>query len=148
MARGRLPLPGNHDERLWLDTPYRRPSRFNALARRRATWAAAQLGPRRGDLLRRLPRRLRLSPAPGQDLPIVHADVRDPLEGDALAPDTTDAALAARFGGAAARVIAFGHRHQAAVRAWEAALLVNVAAVSLPRDGRPLTACTPLGACN
>ena len=72
--------------------------------------------------------------------------MRDPLAGDAMAPDTTDAELAARFGGAAARVIAFGHHHRPAVRALEEALPVNVASVSMPQDGRPLAAFTLLGA--
>ena len=40
-------------------------------------------------------------------------------------------------------LIALG-RHQSAVRAWAEALLVNVASVSMPQDGRPLAAFTLL----
>jgi hypothetical protein len=106
--------------------------------RRQEPWAVAQLGTRRIDLLKRLPQQLRFSPAPGQDLLIVHASPHEPLRGHAATVATSAAELGQLYGGTGARVIAFGHYHAAFVRDWAEGTLVNVASVSLPNDGRPL----------
>jgi predicted phosphodiesterase len=131
---------GNHEELLWQDDPDEVAGPFTALVHRQIPWLIGQLGDRRLDLLRRLPRRLRLSPAPGRDLLIVHASPSNELRGHAATPETGPDELRARYGGARARAIAFGHYHQPFVREWDEGLLVNVASVSLPKDGRPLAA--------
>ena len=131
-------LQGNHDENLW--DPHDLDGPFAELVRRQDPWVVRQLGDRRMALLRRLPRQLRLSPAPGQDLLIVHASALDNLHGHAAMPDTDEAELHLRYGGTGARVIAFGHYHQSFVREWAEGTLVNVASVALPKDEQPLAA--------
>ena len=140
LERGCVPLLGNHDEMLWQDAPDEPVGPYTELVHRQIPWAISQLGTRRLDLLRRLPRQLRLSPAPGQDLLIVHASHANHLYGHAATPTSDEAELRDRYGGANARVIAFGHYHEAFVREWAEGFLVNVAAVSLPVDGQPLAA--------
>lgn len=137
VERGVVMLQGNHDDfTARHDAP---PGPWAALYRRRLPWCIARLGPERIERLRRLPRQLRLSPAPGDDLLIVHASMHD-RAGRAAAPATDSATLHAWYGGASARVIAFGHWHEAFVRQWEEGTLINVASVSLPKDGLPLAA--------
>ena len=132
-------LLGNHDRLLFDPDAEQLTGPFAMLVRRQLPWGVAQLGERRLDHLRRLPRQLRLSPAPGQDLLIVHASLHD-VSGHAATPTSDEAELRACYGGANARVIAFGHWHQSFVRQWDEATLVNVASVSLPKDGQPLAA--------
>lgn len=131
-------LLGNHDELLWDPESEHLTGPYATLVRRQEPWARAELGGRRIDLLRRLPRQLRLSPATGQDLLIVHASPRDHLRGHAATVETDEEELHRLYGGAGARVIAFGHFHKAFVREWEGGTLANVASVSLPKDGEPL----------
>jgi predicted phosphodiesterase len=131
-------LLGNHDVLLWDQDADEVTGPFAALVRQQEPWAVAQLGTRRIDLLKRLPRQLRLSPAPGQDLLIVHASPREPLRGHAATADTSPEELAQLYSGAGARIIAFGHYHTAFVRDWAEGTLVNVASVSLPTDRQPL----------
>ena len=140
IEQGCVLLLGNSDEMLWQQDPDELDSPFTALIQRQIPWAITRLGSRRLDLLRRLPRRLRLSPAPGQDLLIVHASPSDLIHGRAATPDTGPHELREWYGGTGARVIAFGHYHQSFQREWEQGLLVNVASVSLPKDGQPLAA--------
>ena len=136
---GCLLLLGNEDARLW-DGPHDQPgSPFSELIARQVPWYLDQLGDPRLDALRRLPRQLRLSPAPGQDLLIVHASPGE-VGGHAATPDADEEKLRECYGGAGARVIAFGHWHQSFVREWAEGTLVNVASVSLPKDGQPLAA--------
>jgi hypothetical protein len=52
--------------------------------------------------------------------------------------------VAAAYGGTGAGAIAFGHYHLSFVRPMPFALLINVASVGLPLDGRPLAAYTVL----
>lgn len=131
-------LLGNHDVLLWDPDAEEVTGPFAALVRKQEPWAVKQLGTRRIDLLKRLPQQLRLSPAPGQDLLIVHASPLEPLRGHAAMANTGPEELQQRYGGARARIIAFGHYHAAFVRDWAEGTLVNVASVSLPNDGRPL----------
>jgi predicted phosphodiesterase len=131
-------LLGNHDVLLWNPGMEELTGPYAELVRRQEPWAVSQLGTRRVELLRRLPQQLRLSPAPGQDLLIVHASPAEPLRGHAATAETDAEELRRLYGGAAARVIAFGHYHDAFVRDWEEGTLVNVASVSLPKDGKPL----------
>ncbi len=138
--RGCLLLIGNEDERLWAPQNEQIDSPFTELIRRQIPWVLEQLGPQRLERLQRLPRRVRISPAPGRDLLIVHASPSDFLHGYAADPGMTDEQLRDCYGGANARVIAFGHYHQPFAREWDEGLLVNVASVSLPKDGQPLAA--------
>lgn len=133
-------LLGNHDVVLWTKDANYPPGPFTELVRRQEPWAAAELGTRRIDYLKQLPHRLRLSFAPQHDLLIVHASYHDPLRGFAATADTAPEELQQLYGGAHAQMIAFGHYHTAFTRTWAEGTLVNVASVSLPKDGLPLAA--------
>lgn len=138
VERGCTLLLGNHDvlHEVHDATPN---TAFGAMIQRQLPWCIAQLGGERIDALRRLPRQCRLSLAPGHDLLIVHASLRD-VGGHAASPLTDEQVLRECYGGANARVIAFGHWHESFVRSWAEGVLVNVASVSLPKDGQPLAA--------
>lgn len=140
VERGCVLLLGNHDQLLWAPFAEELSGPFAKTVREQIPWAVSQLGGERLDQLRRLPRQLRLSPAPGQDLLIVHASVSDPVHGNAGTPESTEAELCQWYGGAHARAIAFGHYHQPFTREWNGVLLANVASVSLPKDDAPLAA--------
>lgn len=141
---GCLCIMGNEDELLW-DAPPEpgEGSPFAPIMRARLGPTIAAMGADRLAAMRTLPRSLRLSPAPGQDLLVVHANLHG-LNGLALSPDLTDADLQHLYGGAGAAVVCCGHYHDASVRAWGGTTLVNVASVSLPKDQRPLAAYTIL----
>ncbi len=79
------------------------------------------------------------------DLLVVHASPRG-LDDRAGGPHNTAAEVEAAYAGTGASAIAFGHWHQSFVRPARFALLVNVASVSIPLDGRPLAAYTILTA--
>jgi hypothetical protein len=76
---------------------------------------------------------------------VVHASPRG-LDDRAGGPHNTAAEIEAAYAGTGASAIAFGHWHQCFVRPAPFALLVNVASVSIPLDGRPLAAYTILTA--
>lgn len=100
-------------------------------------WMRDRLGPERIAFLRTLPFSHRITPAPGHDLLIVHAN---PLDMDqAIHPRATDAdldeLLLDRGQLPSWRALAFGHLHTPFVRTWRDRLLVNVASVGLPMDG-------------
>lgn len=109
------------------------PGRFTA----HLTWMLAQLGPERVNYLRALPFGHIITPAPGHDLLVVHANPKDMEQ--AIMRKATDADLddllldGARM--PAWRALAFGHIHTPFVRTWRDRLLVNVASVGLPMDG-------------
>lgn len=136
-------LLGNEDARLWHDRPATHPGRWHALNTAQIPWTANALGPERLAAMRAMPRSLRLSPAPGQDVLIVHANIHGPY-GWAFNAAASGATLRRLYGGANARVVCCGHYHEAAVREWDGMTLVNVASVSLPVDGRPLAGFTLL----
>jgi len=144
-AAGCTCILGNEDVRLWdgaieetaADSPWA------PLVAVITPWTVAALGPARVAALRALPRSLRLVPAPGEDLLVVHANIHD-LTGWALKADTSDDDLARLYGGANARVVCCGHYHAACVREWSGMTLVNVASVSLPTDGLPCAGYTIL----
>lgn len=133
-------LLGNHDVLLWNPEAEELTGPFAALVRQQEPWAVSRLGTRRIEYLKKLPHQLRLAPAPGQDLLIVHASFHDPLRGHAATLDTPRDELRQLYGGAEAQIIAFGHYHDAFVREWDEGMLVNVASVSLPKDSQPLAA--------
>jgi predicted phosphodiesterase len=144
-AAGCACILGNDDELLWTrEIPAALgASPWTPLVRARLLPTVAALGPARLAAIRASPRSLRLAPATGDDLLIVHANVRS-LHGWALSAASTDADLERDYGGAGARVVCCGHYHEACVREWRGMTLVNVASVSIPRDGRPLAGYTIL----
>lgn len=105
------------------------------------TTAAAQLAWTRKDLgehwlswLAELPFALRIGEDENQLL-IVHANPK--TDDEYIWPDADDVTLEAFIGDEPATAIAFGHLHLPYVRIWRAKLLVNVAAVGIPKDGDP-----------
>jgi predicted phosphodiesterase len=106
----------------------------------RAVLDAGDQGIVRG--LAALPARLRL-PTPAGDLLVVHSSPRSITDRHG-APGNSAAEVAASYGGSGASAIAFGHWHQNFVRPAPFGLLINVASVGLPLDGRPLAGYTVL----
>jgi predicted phosphodiesterase len=103
-------------------------------------WMQERLGPERVAFLAGLPFSCRVSPTPGHDLLVVHANPFD-LERD-LRPSLTDADLddlLLQDGEPAPRwqALAFGHIHTPYQRRWRNRLLADVASVGLPMDGDP-----------
>lgn len=102
-------------------------------------WMRARLGAARCDYLAGLPFSYRISPAPGHDLLVVHAN---PIDMDrAITPHTPepelDALLLDSVRAQDWAVLAFGHVHIPFTRPWRDRLLVNVSSVGLPMDGDP-----------
>ncbi len=104
-------------------------------------WMREQLGAERAAYLAGLPFSHRISPAPGRDLLVVHANPTD-LE-RAITPKMSDGELDALLGepgcGAWA-ALAFGHLHIPFTRHWRDRLLVDVASAGLSMDGDPRAA--------
>lgn len=102
-------------------------------------WMCERLGPERVAYLAELPHSYRISPVPGQDLLVVHANPFD-LERTIL-PSLTDSELdeLLTVDGAAPdwRALAYGHLHVPSQRIWRGRLLVDVASAGLPMDGDP-----------
>ena len=100
-------------------------------------WMLGQLGPERVAYLRSLPFSHVISPEPGQDLLVVHANPRDMEQ--AIRQRSTDAELDELLlvdgREPSWRALAFGHIHTPFVRTWHERLLVNVSSVGLPMDG-------------
>lgn len=138
MAAGCTCILGNEDVQLWdADIEHTvQDSPWAPLIAAITPWTVAALGPARMAALRSLPRSIRLIPAPGEALLVVHANIHD-ITGWALKADTSDEDLARLYGGANARVVCCGHYHMACVREWGGMTLVNVASVSLATDGLP-----------
>ncbi len=110
------------------------------------TWMQAQLGAARVAYLASLPFSHRISPAPGRDLFIVHAN---PLDMDrAITPNTPERELDELLVDSVTTrdwdVMAFGHVHIPFTRPWRDRLLVNVSSAGLPMDGDPRAAYTIL----
>jgi putative phosphoesterase len=137
-------LLGNEDEVLW-DMPPNpaEGSPFAPIVHARLGPTAADLGPQRLAAMQKMPRSLRLSPAPGQDLVVVHANLQG-INGWALSPNLTEEDLERLYGGANAAIICCGHYHESSVRVWGDTTIVNVSSVSIPRDNQPLAAYTIL----
>jgi len=98
-------------------------------------WVTAQLGAERTAYLTSLPFSTHISPGPGCDLLVVHANPVD-LE-RAILPDMSDAELAELLlAGPAAdwMALAFGHLHVPFCRMWRGRLLADVASAGLPMD--------------
>jgi diadenosine tetraphosphatase ApaH/serine/threonine PP2A family protein phosphatase len=106
----------------------------------RHEWTCKQIGPTIQQALGELPRDVRVS-TPAGDLLVVHASPRG-LDDRAGGPHNSASEVTAAYDGTGAAAIAFGHWHQSFVRPTPFALLINVASVSQPRDGRALAAYT------
>jgi len=100
------------------------------------TWMCDHLGPERVAYLASLPFEQRFSPAPGDDLLVVHANPRD-LERPIVPrmPDADLDILLLDGGEPDWAALAFGHVHVPFVREWRGRLLVDVSSVGLPMDG-------------
>ncbi len=99
-------------------------------------WLTEKLGPERIAYLLALPSSHRVSPAPGHDLLVVHANPTD--DERYILPRMSDSDLDELLGPVADcewEALAFGHMHIPFIRCWRDRLLVNVASVGLPRDG-------------
>jgi predicted phosphodiesterase len=109
------------------------PGRFTA----HLTWMLGQLGAERVAYLRGLPFSHVMSPAPGNDLLVVHANPRDMEQAiQRRLPDADLDELLLEDGRPPSwRALAFGHVHTPFVRTWRDRLLVNVSSVGLPMDG-------------
>lgn len=114
------------------------PERFGA----QLAWMQDALGPERVSFLRNLPFEHRITPASGQDLYIVHANLQDMEQ--AITPVLPESELDALLLDSVARrpwsALAFGHVHVPFQRRWRGRLLVNVASAGLPMDGDPRAA--------
>jgi predicted phosphodiesterase len=132
---GAVALQGNTDALCTRD-PAAEPVEDVPNFRERLAWVQEQLGPARIAYLGDLPFSHRISPAPGHDLLVVHANPLD-MEGY-LVPGLTDTELDAVLPSPDTcdwDVLAFGHYHVPFVRPWRGRTLVNVASCGLPRDG-------------
>lgn len=101
-------------------------------------WMMDRLGPERVAYLTDLPFSHRVSPAPGHDLLVVHANPVDVNQ--VLTPYMSDAdydEMLLDEGGREPdwQALAFGHLHVPFTRRWRGRLLVNVASAGLPMDG-------------
>jgi predicted phosphodiesterase len=100
---------------------------------RHREWMLNCLTPADLAFLRQMPFSHRVTPLPGHDLLVVHANPRN--IDDPIQPDLSDGAIDAVLGPAEFQVLAFGHVHIPSVRLWRGRLLVNAASVGLPMDG-------------
>lgn len=102
-------------------------------------WMTDRLGTERIRYLTHLPFSRRISPAPGHELLVVHANPQDldrPIIAKTGEAELDDLLLT---GGDEAdwEALAFGHVHAPFTRAWRGRLLVDVASAGLPMDGDP-----------
>ncbi|HEV3090611.1 MAG TPA: metallophosphoesterase family protein [Candidatus Cybelea sp.] len=100
----------------------------------RIAWTRRELGERWLSWLKELPFAMRVGEDDNQLL-VVHANPKNDEEH--IWPDADEATLTRLLGDEPAMTIAFGHLHLPYVRAWQGRLLVNVAAVGVPKDGDP-----------
>jgi putative phosphoesterase len=122
---------GNKDRYLYDDAATEKLSSGEAA---QVAWTRRELGERWLGWLRELPFALRIGEDENQLL-IVHAN---PINDDEhLWPDADEATLQRLVGDDGAAAIAFGHLHLPYVRIWRGRMLVNVAAVGIPKDGDP-----------
>lgn len=136
-AAGAVVIQGNTDAffaRMPEDAPPgKRQDRFEE----HLAWMRERLGESRVRYLADLPFSHRISPAPDQDLWIVHANPFD-MERDlraTLKDAELDALLLVDGSEPDWKALAFGHIHTPYQRLWRNRLLVDVASVGLPMDG-------------
>lgn len=145
--RGWTLIRGNADESIvasTVDRDFPVGSRYHGAAERMHVWLRAQLDSSQLEALARLPFEHRIA-TPAGDLLVVHSSPRSTTD-QCGAQHNSSAEVEAAYGGTGASAIAFGHWHSSFVRTTPFALLINVASVGLPMDGRPLAAYTILTA--
>lgn len=138
---------GNADEILvapTVDQDFPAGNAYRSAAIRQRDWLRSQLDPADLKALAELPMHHRMA-TPAGDLLVVHSSPRSTTDRCGGPHNSIDEVQAA-YGGTGASAIAFGHWHAAFVRQTPFALLLNVASVGLPIDGRPLAAYTILTA--
>ncbi len=146
-ATGWVLLRGNHDEMLaaaQLDPAFSDQGTYRRAYRAFHAWTRAALDDATLRDLGALPLTHRLT-TPAGELLVVHASPRS-VEDRSGGPHNTAVEVEAAYAGTGAAAIAFGHYHRSFVRPTAFALLINVASVGLPLDGRPLAAYTILTA--
>lgn len=148
-ASGWTLLRGNEDEVLATEPAAGEPNyppdfRFRASYLGQLAWTRHALDQPVLRRLASLPAQYRLA-TPAGELLVVHSSPRDANDRSG-GPHNTAEEVTQAYGGSGATAIAFGHFHQSFVRLMPFALLINVASVGLPRDGRPLAAYTILTA--
>lgn len=102
------------------------------------SWMVERLGPERVDYLATLPFSHRITPAPGHDLLVVHAnplDLVQPLPPHLSEGDLDELLLVEGGREPDWQALAFGHIHVPYIRMWRGRLLVDVASAGLPMDG-------------
>jgi predicted phosphodiesterase len=136
---------GNADETLvaqTVDQDFPPGSRYRSAAIRQRDWLRSQLDPSDLNALAGLPKQHRIATSAG-DLLVVHSSPRSTID-QCGGPHNSSEEVETAYSGTGASAIAFGHWHAAFVRQTPFALLLNVASVGLPMDGRPLAAYTIL----
>jgi predicted phosphodiesterase len=142
IARGWTLIRGNEDDSLQVDPPwtYAGTDRYRNAFLAGTAWTRSQIGEEILSSLAALPDRWRRV-TPVGDLLVVHASPRSIVD-QAGGVHNSLADVSKAYGGTGAQVIAFGHYHRAFVRTTPFALLINVASVGLPRDGRAVACYT------
>ncbi|MGI9147766.1 MAG: metallophosphoesterase family protein [Chloroflexota bacterium] len=138
---------GNADENLvgpTVDQDFPPGNRYRLAAIRQREWLRKQLDPSDLNALASLRIQHRIA-TPAGDLLVVHSSPRSTID-RCGGPHNSIVEVEAAYSGTGASAIAFGHWHAAFVRQTPFALLLNVASVGLPMDGRPLAAYTILSA--
>ena len=144
IARGWTLIRGNEDESLQTDQPlnYLGAERYRNAFLAGTAWTRGQVDDQVLGSLAALPDRWRRPTLRG-DLLVVHASPRSIVD-RAGGVHNTLAEVTEAYSGTGAQAIAFGHYHRGFVRPTPFALLINVASVGLPRDGRALACYTIL----
>jgi predicted phosphodiesterase len=145
--RGWKLVRGNADENLveqTLDKDFPPGHPYRAAALRHRGWMRSRLDSAELGELAGLPMEYRIA-TPAGDLLVVHSSPRSTRD-RCGAPHNSLADVESAYAGTGAAAIAFGHWHAAFVRTTPFALLLNVATVGLPLDGRALAAYTVLTA--
>lgn len=96
-------------------------------------WTRAQLGPRRIELLSKLPSSVSVEAGDGSRLLVVHANPQDVDRH--IFPDASEDDVAELVGDTRAAVLAFGHLHIPYTREFRGMILADIASAGLPRDG-------------
>ncbi|HLZ08612.1 MAG TPA: metallophosphoesterase family protein [Chloroflexota bacterium] len=135
-------IRGNEDESLQLDPQwtYVGSDRYRNAFLAGTAWTRSQIGDEILTRLVALPDRWRRV-TPAGDLLVVHASPRSIVD-QAGGVHNSMVDVTEAYAGTGAQVIAFGHYHRAFVRTTPFALLINVASVGLPRDGRAVACYT------
>jgi hypothetical protein len=98
-------------------------------------WCAERLDARRRALVSAYAPTVRVELGSGDALLCFHGSPRS--HHDVIVATTSDDELGTMLGGAAAAVLAAGHTHEALVRRWRSAILVNPGSVGMPVEHVP-----------